>query len=178
MLALRTPPLNADPLTALRRGDTEAITQVYREHADALLALACRLTGSREDAEDVVHDVFVGLPEALRRYEESGRFGSWVKRITARRALMQCRKRADRRETPTGIDAVPARESIPDRRAVRMDVAAALNRLTPTLRAVFVLKVIEGYSHQEIAQLLGITAGTSETRLCRAMAQLRSLLEP
>jgi RNA polymerase sigma-70 factor (ECF subfamily) len=65
------PPLDRSPawLAALRAGNPDAITACYREHADALLTLALRLTGERADAEDVVQDVFVGLPEALRRYE-------------------------------------------------------------------------------------------------------------
>ena len=75
------PPRGASPewLAELRAGSPRAITACYREHASALLTLAMRLTGERADAEDVVQDVFVGLPEALRRYEERGLFAAWLR---------------------------------------------------------------------------------------------------
>jgi DNA-directed RNA polymerase specialized sigma24 family protein len=88
MIAPRAPALG-DPdtatggLAALRAGQPDAIALCYEAHASALLALAYRLTGSRDDAGDIVDDVFVGLPQALRNYEERGQFGTWLKRITA-----------------------------------------------------------------------------------------------
>ncbi len=71
----RPAPLDVAPridLAALRRGDPDAIAVCYRAHAPRLIALAYRLTASTQDAEDIVHDVFVGLPEALARCEERG----------------------------------------------------------------------------------------------------------
>src|SRR5207247_5539503 len=75
-----------------RAGSPDALSALYLEHGAALFRLAYRLVGAREDAEDVVHDVFVGLPEALRRYEERGSFGGWLKRVTARGAVMNLRR--------------------------------------------------------------------------------------
>ncbi|MCA2985794.1 RNA polymerase sigma factor [Gemmatimonas sp.] len=184
MIAPRAPALG-DPdtatggLAALRAGQPDAIALCYEAHASGLLALAYRLTGSRDDAEDIVHDVFVGLPQALRNYEERGQFGAWLKRITARTALMQQRRARNRRETPTDVNLIPSVGDADDdaqRTSVRTRVADALNRLSPPLRAVFVLKMVEGRTHAEIATLLGISTGTSEVRLSRAVAQLRSLL--
>ena len=74
-----------------RAGSNDALASIYHDHANALLAVAYRLLLSQADAEDVVHDVFVGLPEALRRYEERGSFGAWLKRITVRVALSRIR---------------------------------------------------------------------------------------
>ena len=113
MIAPRAPALG-DPdtatggLAALRAGQPDAIALCYEAHASGLLALAYRLTGSRDDAEDIVHDVFVGLPQALRNYEERGQFGAWLKRITARTALMQQRRARNRRETPTDVNLIPS----------------------------------------------------------------------
>lgn len=78
-------------LDAVRAGDPESLAALYREHGRTLYRLAYRLTGTQEDAEDVVHDVFVGLPEALAHYEERGKFTSWLKRVTARVALIRLR---------------------------------------------------------------------------------------
>ncbi|PYO64311.1 MAG: hypothetical protein DMD71_13475, partial [Gemmatimonadetes bacterium] len=87
-------------MAAARRGEPPALAALYRAHGAAVFRLAYRLTGTREDAEDVVHDVFVGLPEALLRYEERGRLQSWLKRVAARVALMRLRQRGRRREVP------------------------------------------------------------------------------
>jgi DNA-directed RNA polymerase specialized sigma24 family protein len=85
-----------------RAGSPDALSALYLEHGVALFRLAYRLVGAREDAEDVVHDVFVGLPEALGRYEERGSFGAWLKRVIARVALMTLRSGKRRREV--GLD--------------------------------------------------------------------------
>lgn len=161
-------------IEAVRAGSPEALGALYRDHGAALYRLAYRLTGSREDAEDVVHDVFVGLPEALRRYEERGSFGAWLKRVTARVALMRLRGRQRRREVSLdgaerGADPPPAADGIALRTAVR--------GLPDPLRVVLVLKEIEGYSHAEIADLLGIREGASRVRLARALKRLRKALE-
>src|SRR5260370_30598752 len=83
-----------------RGGSPEPLAALYRAHGGALYRLAYRLTGSREDAEDVLHDVFVGLPEALGRYEERGNLPGWLQRVTARVALGRVRSRKRRSEVP------------------------------------------------------------------------------
>ncbi len=88
----------ASLIAEARAGSPDALSALYLEHGAALFRLAYRLVGGREDAEDVVHDVFVGLPEALRRYEERGSFPGWLKRVTARVALMKLRSGKRRRE--------------------------------------------------------------------------------
>lgn len=76
----------------VRAGDLAALGTAYERHAQMVMAVAYRLTGSRADAEDVLHDVFLGLPEALQRYEERGSFTSWLKRVAVRAALMRGRR--------------------------------------------------------------------------------------
>jgi RNA polymerase sigma-70 factor (ECF subfamily) len=169
-----SPGADAEIVQRVIRGDVEALGHLYDRHAAALFTLARRLAESDDDAEDVVHDVFVGLPEALRRYEERGRLGPWLKRVTARLALdrVRARRRAEAR----------ARRGAPDVDGGRAQDAAlctaltlhdAVARLPVTLRSVLVLKEIEGFSHAEIAALLGISVGASEVRLHRALRALR-----
>jgi RNA polymerase sigma-70 factor, ECF subfamily len=159
-----------------RAGDPDALAALYAAHARPLMALAYRLLGNVADAEDVLHDVFLGLPEALRHYEERGSLGSWLKRITARVALNRLRARSRTREVPldpSPTTAVVARAESP------IDAIAlqhAIGALPDSLRLVFVLKEIEGYSHAEVAELLDITRGASEVRLHRAIAALRRRL--
>src|SRR5881628_1217079 len=163
----------ASLIAEARAGSPDALSALYLEHGAALFRLAYRLVGGREDAEDVVHDVFVGLPEALRRYEERGSFGGWLKRVTARVALMKLRSGKRRREV-TLDNAVG--QAGPPAISDRDGLQAAVNTLPDQLRAVLVLKEIEGYAHAEIAELLGISEGASRVRLTRALKMLREEL--
>ena len=161
-------------IDAIRAGSPEALAALYREYGSALHRLAYRLTGTREDAEDVVHDVFVGLPEALGRYEEWGSFAGWLKRVTARVALMRLRTRTRRRDV-----ALDATLATADRPAAveHVTLQTAIDELPDRLRCVLVLKEVEGYSHAEVGELLGISAGASRVRLNRAMRLLRKRME-
>src|SRR5260370_3945380 len=90
-----------------RAGSPDALSALYLEHGAALFRLAYRLVGAREDAEDVVHDVFVGLPDALPRYPERGSFAAGLKRVTARVTLMRLRSSQRPREGPPRNPARP-----------------------------------------------------------------------
>jgi RNA polymerase sigma-70 factor (ECF subfamily) len=155
------------------RGDPRAMAQLYHQHARTMLAVAFRLLQSRADAEDVVHDVFVGLPEALRRYEERGALGAWLRKVTARVALMRLRDDNAHDIQQLEDDSATAAASVSDD---AITIERALQRLSPALRAVLVLKEIEGFSHAEIAGLLDISVGASEVRLHRALRMLRAML--
>ena len=166
--------MSAVLIEAVRAGNPEALAALYREHGAALYRLAYRLTGTREDAEDVVHDVFVGLPEALARYEERGKFSSWVKRVTARVALVRLRRRTGRREVSLGIADEKQKPPV-DANIIALETA--VNSLPDSLRVVIMLKEVEGYSHGEVAELLGISVAASRVRAARALARLRKALE-
>ena len=154
-------------------GDVAALGAMYDRHAAMVLAVAYRLLMSRADAEDVVHDVFLGLPEALRRYEERGALVGWLKRVTVRTALSRLRHDDVRATQP--LDAAFA--AAPRDAAVAIDLEAAVAALPPSLRAVVVLKEVEGYSHAEIAEMVGISVAASKVRLHRALRALRGMLE-
>jgi RNA polymerase sigma-70 factor (ECF subfamily) len=180
-VTLSSPPALPQPITPdepallarVRAGDLDALSQVYRQYADQVLALAARLTGSRSDAEDVVQDLFVGLPRALLRYDERGRFLPWLKRLAVRGALVRMRAGRRRQETELAeVESFWVNDTAGDG-ALR----EALERLPSDDRGIIVLKVVEGYSHEEIAALLGIRRGTSEVRLHRALERLRSQLK-
>jgi RNA polymerase sigma-70 factor (ECF subfamily) len=158
-------------VTAARAGDMEALAELYRRFAPALMSVAWRLLRSREGAEDVVHDVFVGLPEALRKYDERGRLGAWLKQVTARVALTVLR----RQETAIRLSPAAAPAPVGEIHA-RMTLETAVAALPVSLRIVLVLKEIEGMSHAEIAAMLGISKGASEVRLHRALVALRAMV--
>lgn len=164
-----------DEVERARSADPDALASLYHAHAARLLRVAYHLLGSRSDAEDVVHDVFVGLPEALGRYQEQGKFGAWIRQLAVRTALGRMRRH--RREVSVELltDHPAAKKPEP----VSDWLERGIGSLPENLRAVFVLKEIEGYSHAEISDLLGIRRGTSEVRYHRAIRRLReSLKEP
>lgn len=178
-MALRRPNENAPEPSDARlvadaaRGYPDALGELYSRYAKQLLAVAYRLLQSREEAEDVVHDVFVGLPEALRRYEERQSLGAWLRTVTARVALMRLRKQNARPMAALDEQSLPAKPSTVD---AALTIEQALRALSPSLRAVLVLKEIEGFTHAEIAAMLDISVGASEVRLHRALQTLRTML--
>ncbi|WP_419948058.1 RNA polymerase sigma factor [Candidatus Palauibacter sp.] len=154
------------------------IRLLYEEYADELFAVAHRLTESSAAAGDVLQDVFSELPEAMRGFDGERRIGPWLRTVTARAALKHLRSRRVRREI--SLASVPrALEGEPSPEGRVLDAIAlerALSSLPDELRAVVVLKVVEGYSHGEIAELLGVARSTSEGRLFRARKLLRAAL--
>ncbi len=159
-----------------RDGEPDALAALYERHARSVMGLAHRITGSLEDAEDVLHDLFLGLPEALHRYEERGHFEGWLKRVAVRIALARLRSQRRRREVRVSGETVCASGASGEGVVNRTALDRALRALPDDLRVVFVLKEIHGYSHAEIGALLGIRTNTSEVRLHRAMKRLRRLL--
>ncbi len=164
---------NAD-ITGARQGDPAALSVLYDEFGAWLYRLAYRVTGSRDEAEDVVQDVFVGLPEALGRYDERGKFDAWLKRVTLRVALMRLRRSNRRHEV--SLEAAADVLAHDRDSAATAEIQTAIDALPDRLRLVLVLKELEGYSHGEVAEALGISVGTSRVRLLRALKILRRRL--
>lgn len=169
-----------DLARAARDGDLAALGALYDRSAPALFRTLLRFTDSPADAEDVLHDVFVGLPEALRAYAERGRFDAWLARVAVRHALM--RRRAQSRRREEGLDRAAASLATDDATRHVDDASehaglhAAVRALPDGLRQVLLLRQVEGFSHHEIADALGISVANSRTRLARAIDALRHRL--
>lgn len=164
----------------LKSGSLQALHELYCRHGKLVYRIALRITESPEDAEDVLQDLFLGLPEAISSYEGRGRFEVWVGRVAARMALMRIRRASRRREVPFETLAAAGREpgTISDggARVDSVNLERALTQLSEMDRAVFVLKEVEGYSHAEIGATLGITTAASAVRLHRAKRELMRTL--
>jgi RNA polymerase sigma-70 factor (ECF subfamily) len=167
---------NPDLLSRLGRGDTEALRQIYLWYADDVYRIALRLTGSSADAYDVTHDLFLGLPEAMHRYDPERSFPSWLRGVAVRTAQMSLRTTRRRREVPLlalrELTVRPRQEAVVD----RITLEKALDELTPELRSVVVLRELEGLKYQEIADLLGITKSAAAVRIHRARKKLSDIL--
>lgn len=158
-------------------GDAGAFERLYRAHAARIHTLARRMTGP-DEADELTQDVFVRAWEKLKTFRGEAAFGTWLHRlavnlILGRRASAATRR--DRfREDEAAMEAAPARASTPE---LAMDFEAALGHLPDGARHVFVLYDVEGYRHEEIGEMLGISAGTSKSQLHRARMILREHLK-
>lgn len=166
----------AEVIARTRSGSDSALATLYGWYAPDLLRLLSRLLASRAAAEDVVHDLFVGLPEHLARYQEQGKFRAWLRATAVGLARMSSRREHRRSEVLSREAPATATFGVHDPHAA-IDIERAVSNLPDPLRLVFVLKQWEGYSHDEIARLLDISAGASRVRHSRALDALRSSLD-
>lgn len=163
-------------LERFQAGDAEAFASLYEEYAGMVFRVALRVTQSFAEAADVTQDVFLGLPTAIRNYQERGSFEAWLKTVAVRAAYMRLRSAGRRREVHHPGYGEPRRDSRLTSAVDRLALERAIGQLPGHLRVVFVMKEVEGFSHDEIADALGITAGASSVRLSRARKKLRKVL--
>ena len=169
-------------------GDERAMRLLWERHRAHVDAVVRRLVDDADQAADVAQEVWVQVFRALPSWREEARFGTWLHRVAVNRTLNAVRaiRRVARHESPLDAerwDADPAAlvaAPVPEaERAVTADaIAAAARQLAPGARQVFYLHDVEGYTHEEIAASLGITAGGSKSQLFKARAKLRRLLAP
>ena len=161
-----------------RRETCRPSRSLYRDNVPRVFALCCRLAGEPALAEELAQDVFVRAWQRLETFRGESAFSSWLYPLTVNVALSERRSR--RRRTPRHghDDLAPLREG-PERAAgpeAGVDLERALATLPPGARAVFVLHDVEGYKHEEIAELTGVATGTSKAQLHRARRLLREAL--
>ncbi|HEX9705414.1 MAG TPA: sigma-70 family RNA polymerase sigma factor [Gemmatimonadales bacterium] len=175
-------PLTAAGLELVRRaqhGDEAAFERLYREHVGRVYALCIRMLGDATQAEELVQDVFVQVWRRLRTFAGQSAFSTWLHRVAVNVVLMDRRAAGRRARHLTSTGDVPDAElpSHDPPAGLRMDLEQAIAALPAGAREVFVLYDVEGYTHEEIAKLLGIAAGTSKAQLFRARRLLREKLE-
>lgn len=176
-----------EPRRARRRwhgGDHERVPtweEIAREEGDFIYTVAYRLTGNRDDAQDLVQEVLVRVRRGLRNYRP-GSLRGWLSRITTNAFLDEARRRS-RRPTaalPDDPDLVlpPAPDAAETSDAERLPdhVQAALAELTPEFRVPVVLADVAGLSYAEIAEELGVPVGTVRSRIHRGRLALRERL--
>jgi RNA polymerase sigma-70 factor, ECF subfamily len=162
-----------------QEGDVDAFEAVYRAHASAIHGLCRRMCGDDAEAVELVQDVFVRAWERLRSFRGQSELATWLHRMAVNVVLEKWRSnKRDALRTIDDPDGLALDTQLPLHDAdTMMDVAAATTRLPTGARTVFVLHDIEGYSHDEIAAMTGIAAGTSRTQLFRARRALARMLD-
>ena len=175
-----TAPYGPDPDVALAAaGDRRAFERLYRLHVNRVFTLCLRMVKDRTRAEELTQDVFVRAWEKLELFRGEAAFATWLHRmavnvvLNARKSDGRQRSRFEDDNEGDGIDALPARPLAP---GDRMDLESAIARLPKGARRVFTLFDVEGYKHEEIAEMLGVTTGATKAQLHRARLLLREAL--
>ncbi len=163
-----------------RGGDTAAFEQLYRMHAGRIHALVWRLCGGdRALAEDLVQEAFIRAWNKLELFEGKSAFGTWLHRLAANVALSDRRIRVRRVAREAPMDDTVERTATGERdvsAGLRADLEQAVAQLPERARTVLVLFDIEGYRHEEIANLTGMAVGSSKAQLHRARKLVRKAL--
>ena len=167
-----------------RGGDRPAREELFRRHWEIAYRVAYRLLGHEQDTLDAVQDGFLKAVIHLGDFDGRSKFGTWLLRVVTNAALDAGRKRRRRpalRLADAELDAVAAAIEDPSRRLQRADLRrildGALDRLSPPIRASFVLFAEAGLSYKEIAECQGVPVGTIMSRLHYARRKLQSSLE-
>jgi RNA polymerase sigma-70 factor (ECF subfamily) len=168
---------DASDVAAAASGDVRAFERVYRRHVARIHTTAARMLGA-EEADDATQDVFVRAWQRLGQFRGDSAFGTWLFRlainvILSRREVIATRARRHVDDADL-VDTLSMRSATPE---LGIDFEAALQRLPPGMRQIFVLHDIEGYKHDEIAAMLGIAQGTSKSQLHRVRMVLRRYLD-
>lgn len=162
---------DADLVAAIRDDASEsAMSALYDRHTPRAFQTACRILGGDvQHAEDAMQEAWMRALAALGSWRGNQQFGAWLRGITAHVAIDVLRRERH-------LDFTPDVDGCVDRAPEHIDLEAAIMRLAPGYRAVLVLHDIEGYTHEEIAERLGITAGTSKGQLFKARRAVRARL--
>lgn len=172
--------MNQSTLYKLKNENAGVQKQVYYQHCDRLMAIALRYLGSVADAEEILQDTFVRIFEKIGDFDsERGSFEAWSARIAINFALMQLRKKKRFQYEEADLEKVAGSVSNSALSNLETeDIQSKIDSLDEKYSVIFKLKGIEGYSHQEIADLLGIKTDASKTIFSRARKQLKTIFSP
>lgn len=155
-------------------GDEASFVMLYRSQTPALYRLALSLmAGSQFDADDLVQETWLRAVAGLSRFERRSSIRSWLSSIAVRCAHERYRSS---KRAADGVQPRPTPGRGGERASLRLDLERAIEGLSLGYRTVLLLHDLEGFTHQEIASLLGISAGTSKSQLSRARQRIREAL--
>lgn len=179
---------NTDVLRLAQQGDAVAFERIYRLHSRKVYALCIRMAADPTEAEDLTQEVFLQLFRKIGTFRGESSFSTWLHRIAVNIVLMRFRNKAkaetslDAMSNPTDESSTPPQEfGGPDLQLNgvidRITLQAAINELPRGYKAMFILRYIQGYKYNEIAEILGCPAGNSKSQVYKARMRLRELLQ-
>ena len=160
-----------------RGGDLAAFEQIYRRFERPVYTLALRMLADAEAARDVLHDAMLKVFQRIDQYRNDAPFWAWLRQIAMNEALMRLR-REHRTDVDSDSEQIVDGAAPPWVRADSLALERALGKLPALTRSVLWMYHVEGYSHPEIAELVGKTISFSKSQVARGTARLRDLLAP
>ena len=163
-------------------GDLAAFELIYQRYHRRTYSLTLRMTNSQTEAEDLTQEVFIQLFRKIGSFRGESAFSTWLHRMTINQVLMHFRRRSVKNEKTSESGDMPEQTvqgtANPNRMPVvdRIALKKAVGELPNGYRNVFVLHDVEGFEHEEVARMLGISVGTSKSQLHKARLKLRGLL--
>jgi len=170
--------IHADLIARCRTGDRDAHYRIYKLYAKAMFNVGYRITRSEEDAEDVLQEAFISAFRNLDSYRGDATFGAWLKRIVVNKAINTLNKKKHESMLDDEHWDIAEEESHHEyREELTIErVKQGIEKLPDGYRTVLSLYLLEGYDHQEIGEILGISESTSKSQLNRAKGKLKELL--
>jgi len=171
-------PSESDLIKGCINGDPQMQRLLYQRFASIMYGVCLRYSENTEDANDVLQEGFIKVYKNLGKFRSEGSFEGWVRRIFINTSIEHYRRKvkmyhvSEVQENTVEDTDLSALDSL----AIK-DIMNIINELSPGYKQIFNLHVVEGYSHKEIADMLGITEGTSKSQLARAKGVLKKIIE-
>jgi RNA polymerase sigma-70 factor (ECF subfamily) len=176
----------AEAIERAKQGDAAAFKALYDLHKRRVYSLCLRMTGNTASAEDLTQEAFLQLFRKIGTFRGESAFSTWLHRMSVNVVLMQLRRKnlplVPLEDTMEGEEegTVKKEPGAPDERLTgsidRLQLERAVDELPPGYRTIFVLHDVEGYEHNEIADMVGCSIGNSKSQLHKARLKLRELL--
>jgi RNA polymerase sigma-70 factor (ECF subfamily) len=161
------------------KGKRQAQQRLYQKFYNQVFGVCLRYASDRLEAKSLVNSAFLKAFKSLQQFDKKGAFGAWLSRIAINVSIDHVRKQNRYRQHTTTVPEMPevaANEEILSKMATE-DIIECIQKVSPTSRTIFSLYVIDGYKHGEIAEMLGISVGTSRWHLSNAKKELQELLK-
>jgi len=167
-----------DLIERCREGNREAQFELYRLYSRAMYNTALRMVGHPHDAEDVLQSIFIEVFTKLESFRYESSIGAWIKRITVNKCINFLKsRRLIFTELTAGVDREEVNDGETEPAYNVESINRAIGELPDGYRVVFSLYALEGYDHEEIGQILGVTEATSKSQYSRAKSKLRESLK-
>jgi len=159
-------------------GNGSAVRTLYERYAPRVYAVVRRIAGEEDLAQDYAQEAWIRAIRALPTFRGDARFSTWLHRIAVNAALQALRKADTRRKREAPMpEAIPVHPAEGDALLGNL-LEEAMDQLPDGMRQVLILHDVEGYTHEEIGEFLGVTSGTSKSQLFKARAKMRETLRP
>ena len=176
----------AEAIERAKQGDAAAFEVLYNLHKRRVYSLCLRMTTNTAEAEDLTQEAFLQLFRKIGTFRGESAFSTWLHRMAVNVVLMQLRKKGlqvvplddeNEGEEETPKKDYGAQDNVLAGSLDRLQLKNAIDRLPPGYRSIFVLHDVEGFEHNEIAEMVGCSIGNSKSQLHKARMKLRDLLK-